>query len=261
MKRATGLVTIGLLFAVGLFWVGCEAAKIATPSSTAQPTGTPAPNLTVASSSATAELLAYRFPVAIDPAQNYLFYLHGKIIEDQGLPAISPAYEEYEYAAILEKLASYGFTVISEQRPKNADGIKYAERVAGQVTGLLKAGVPAGNITIVGASKGAAIAIHVSHLLKNEAVNFVLLGACPPDEVDWLVQNNIFLAGNILAIYDFADEYAGSCEKLFGLSAGKGLARQREIILQIGTGHGILYKPLEDWLIPVIEWTREGMKP
>jgi hypothetical protein len=231
------------------------------PFPTAQPTGTPAPTLTVATSTPTVEPLTYGFPTSIDPAQRYLFYLHGKIIEDLGLPAISPDYGEYEYAAILEKLASYGFTVISEQRPKNADGIKYAERFAGQVTDLLKAGVPAGNITIVGASKGAAIAIYVSHILENEAVNFVLLGACPPDEVALFVQNNIFLAGNILAIYDFADKYAGSCEELFGFSADKGLARHHEIVLQIGTGHGILYKPLDEWLIPVVEWAREDVKP
>jgi hypothetical protein len=72
----------------------------------------------------------YEFPKNIDPAKWYLFYLHGKIIEDQGIPAISPDYGEYEYGAILNKLKSHGFTVISEQRPQNADVLKYARRTA-----------------------------------------------------------------------------------------------------------------------------------
>ncbi len=87
------------------------------------------------------DLSAYAFPVSIDPSKQYLFYLHGKIIEDQGIPAISPDYGEYEYEAILEKLASYEFVVISEQRPKNTDGMEYANKVVKQVTELLKAGV------------------------------------------------------------------------------------------------------------------------
>ena len=80
----------------------------------------------------------YGFPSQIDPTRRYLFYLHGKILEDQGLPAISPEYGEYQYQKILSVLESYGFLVISEQRPKNADGWEYAQRAAGQVTELLK---------------------------------------------------------------------------------------------------------------------------
>ncbi len=114
----------------------------------------------------TSELAAYAFPVSIDLSQKYLFYFHGKIIEDQGIHAVSPDFGEYEYDAILEKLSGYGFVVISEQRSINADGMKYAERVVGQVAELLKAGVPAKNITVIGASKGAGIATSISYLLK-----------------------------------------------------------------------------------------------
>jgi len=71
----------------------------------------------------------YGFPAKIDPAQRYLFHLHGKIIEDQGLPAISPVFGEYRYEEILEALENYGFVVISEQRPKDTDPAEYAQRV------------------------------------------------------------------------------------------------------------------------------------
>jgi hypothetical protein len=185
-----------------------------------------------------------------------MFYLHGRIIEDQGLPAISPEYGEYEYTAILETLSAYGFEVISEQRPKDTDSLEYAERVTNQVTALLKAGVPAGNISVVGASKGAGIAIFVSHLLENREINFVLMGICDPVTLAELQQNQIFLHGNVLSIYDSADEVAGSCQELFSFSDGRGISRHDEIVLNLGLGHGILYRPLEEWILPAVQWAK-----
>jgi hypothetical protein len=245
-----------LLFLLGLFALtSCGQAEptlTATPEmQTPTPTATPLPLNN-------AGLSAYAFPDIIDPSARYLFYLHGKIIEDQGIPAVSPEYGEYEYEVILEKLASHGFIVISEQRPKNADGMKYAERVAEQVTELLRTGVPAKNITVVGASKGAGIAIEISHLLENEEINYVIMAICNPDEIDLLMQNQTILYGNVLSIYDSADELAGSCQEIFALSEGRGLARYDEIVLHVGSGHGILYQPLDEWVIPVVEWASGG---
>ena len=153
----------------------------------------------------------------------------------------------------MEKLASHGFIVISEQRPKNADGMKYAERVASQVTELLNAGVPAKNIMVVGASKGGWITIAVSNLLANKELNFVIMGVCDPDNVQLYKQQNIFLYGNVLTIRDSVDGFAGSCKELFAFSEGK-IARHEEIVLRVGTGHGILYKPLDEWILPAVQW-------
>ena len=33
--------------------------------------------------------MPYSFPANIDPDKQYLLYLHGKILEDQGIPAVS----------------------------------------------------------------------------------------------------------------------------------------------------------------------------
>lgn len=200
----------------------------------------------------------YGFPTQIDPTRRYLFYLHGKILEDQGLPAISREFGEYQYQKILSVLESYSFVVISEQRPKNADGWEYAQRTAREVTELLTAGVPPGSITVVGASKGGAIATVVSSLVGNAEVNYVLLGTCHPTLIDEWKQEGLTLSGNVLAIYDFADdEYSGSCEELFGLSEGKGLSRHDELVLHVGTGHGILYKPLPEWVLPTVQWANQ----
>ena len=195
----------------------------------------------------------YEFPDSIDSSQRYMFYLHGKILEDQGLPAISPEYGEYEYEAILKSLREHGFIVISEQRPKDTASFAYAKRVQKQVQVLIEAGVPAENITVVGASKGAAIAVLVSHLLENDEVNFVLLGACHPDTVDEFMQDQVRLVGNVLSIYDSVDKWAGSCQEFFSYSE---LTNSDEIVLEIGTGHGILYQPLDAWVLPTVEWAK-----
>jgi hypothetical protein len=60
--------------------------------------------------------------------------------------------------------------------------------------------------------------------------------------------------GNVLSIYDSTDELAGTCQDLFTFSEGKGIHRSAEMILNLGTGHGILYKPLDEWIIPVVQW-------
>jgi hypothetical protein len=210
-------------------------------SETSQPTTTPS-------------LSDYAFPAQIDPAGRYLFYLHGKIIEDQGLPAVSPDYGEYQYAAILQVLSGHGFRVISEKRAKDTDSWEYAQRVAGQVNDLLAAGVPPENITVVGASKGGGIAIFVSNLVKNEKVNYVPMAICSSETVSALIDTKVVLYGNVLSIYDSADDLSGSCADLFAYSEGKGLARSEEIVLDVGTGHGILYQPLDEWVEPVVAW-------
>lgn len=214
----------------------------------------PIPSSTVSQPSLASEPVSFEFPDTVDPVKRYLFYLHGKIIEDQGIPAISPDYGEYEYQAILEKLSSYGFVVISEQRPKNTDPIEYAKRVSDQVAVLLNSGVTANHITIAGASKGAWITVYISHFLGNDELNYVIMAICHPDVLADFKQGHIFLHGNVLSIYDSVDEWAGPCQELFSLSEGKGISAYDEIVLHIGTGHGILYKPLDEWITPLIQW-------
>lgn len=244
--------TVFNLILIASFLAGCQ---IASPTSSSTKIIPVTPTALPASDSGLF-LSMYVFPVSIDPTKRYMFYLHGRIIEDQGIPAVSSDYGTYEYEAILEKLASHGFTMISEQRQKNTDGMKYAERVSGQVTELLNAGVPAKNITVVGASKGAAIAIAISDMLANQGLNYVLMGTCDSETVHLYEKKNIYLYGNVLTIRDATDELSGSCQELFMFSVGK-IARHEELVLNIGTGHGILYKPLDEWILPTVQWAEQ----
>lgn len=209
----------------------------------------------------TLDFSVYNFPVSIETGNKYLFYLHGKIIEDQGIPAISAEYGEYQYGAILEKLSEYGFIVISEQRPINTDVEQYAHKISEQIKALLDAGVPAENITVVGASKGAAIAIYTSHFLENVNVNFIIMAICHPDIVQALEQGHVFLYGKILSIFDSTDMYAGSCKNLLSESKGGGITSFKEVILNIDLGHGILYKPLDEWIMPIVDWANSRIVP
>jgi hypothetical protein len=190
-------------------------------------------------------------PANPDPKARYIFYLHGRIIEEEGMEnAVSPEFGRYEYAEILDALADRGFIVISEARAKNTDVIQYAQKVADQVNKLLKAGVPPGNITIAGASKGGAITHKASSILHNKDLNVVMLSSCGDGYHEGF---NIDLIGNVLSVYDYKDNKgAGSCADFFARS--KNINRHKEIELKLGLGHGILYKPMEEWIEPTVEW-------
>lgn len=108
----------------------------------------------------------------------FIIYLHGKIIEDEGLNAIHPDYGRYEYNEILVYLASSGGQIISEIRPAGTDPIAYAEKGAVWINHLLDHGVPPQKIFVIGFSKGGAITIHLSDHLKNPGINYVLIGIC-----------------------------------------------------------------------------------
>ena len=192
-------------------------------------------------------------PDKIEKKAKYLFYLHGRIIEIKGIRPTSEKYGIYEYEKILETLKNKGFFVISEARKKNTNIGSYAQKVVSQVRALLKAGVPPGNITVVGASKGAIIAMQASTLLGNKEINFVFMAGCN----DMIYQRfDIAFYGNILSIYDEKDEIAGTCQKFFKNSTG--INKYKEIKLNVGTGHGILYKPLKEWIDPVVDWARQS---
>ncbi len=163
----------------------------------------------------------------------------------------SDRYGVYEYQQILDAFRSRGFIVISEARAKDTDGNQYAAKVVEQITRLLEANVPPNKITVVGASKGAVIAMLASTLLKNRNVNFVLMCNCN----DYILENyDLDLHGNVLSIYDAADEYGQSCQKFFERASG--LNKHEEMELRTGLGHGIIFRPMAEWIDPVANWAR-----
>lgn len=188
-------------------------------------------------------------PLKVDPAGRYLFYLHGRIVEEQGIHAVHPQLGEYRYLEILDSLKKY-FYVISEARPCDTDVLQYAEKVALQIDSLRRKGIPVEHMFVFGASKGAYITLWIAEKLKTENLNFVVMGVCS-EETDSNFRGKE-LCGNFLSFYESSDPWASSCMGL--LKDESCIAGFKEVRLTTGKAHGFLYSPSSQWLNPLVEW-------
>ena len=195
--------------------------------------------------------LLSKVPLRVDSKARYLFYLHGRIVE-QGRRPTSPQYGIYEYDQILDTFKQNGFVVISEQRKKGTDVEQYGRRIAAEVRQLLKAGVPPKQITVVGVSQGSFMTMLASTYLGNREVNFVIIAGCSADEGLLKLVN---LHGHVLSIYERSDQ-ARSCEKF--RTDATGLSEYKEIELDTNLRHGFIYKPMPEWIDPVVQWAQKS---
>ncbi|CAN5550142.1 hypothetical protein BH23ACI1_BH23ACI1_28590 [soil metagenome] len=192
-------------------------------------------------------------PAEIDRRARYVIYLHGRIIEDQGPRPTHPDWGVYEYRRILEALAADGATVVAEQRPSMTDMDRFAQHVADQVRSLLRTGVAAGRISVIGFSKGGGIAMRTSALLENPHINFVFLGSCGDGDFRGL---DLRVWGRILSVYEASDKVGQSCAELFAKSGSTGT--RSEVRINLGEQHGAFFRPHNAWLEPVRRWIREA---
>jgi pimeloyl-ACP methyl ester carboxylesterase len=207
----------------------------------------------------TAALLAIGLAAGADEAPpRHLIYLHGRIIQDQqSLRPRHPEWGFYELEEIRATFLRHGFVVTSEIRPRTASISESADRVTGQVRELLASGVPKERITVVGGSMGAAIALVASVRLQDPELGFAVLGACLSQTVPLLLKDHGRPpAGRLLSVRDTSDETSEPCPA-WGDSqraaAGAGLV-VREIVLSTGQHHGFLYRPLPEWVDPLVAW-------
>jgi dienelactone hydrolase len=203
---------------------------------------------------AAAQAIREDVPPRINPKDRYLFFLHGQIVENKGARPTSEKYGIYEYRKILDTFKDEGFVVISEARQKKTNVFVYAKKVISQVNRLLAAGVAQGNITVVGASKGGAIAFYVSTEMKQKNINYVIIASCVGKLAEDAASRGFHLTGNVLSIYDIKDEYFGSCKSFFRAAKGKGLNNYKEVAVDMGKGHGFHYTPAKEWIHPVLAW-------
>ena len=205
--------------------------------------------LTLVAVPVSAQQIVTVIPTSPDPTTTHVIYLHGRIIEQLGPRPTDSSFGLYDYPAILEALASTGATVISSQRSPSTNVNEYAGIVVAQVEELIRRGVPSEKIVVVGFSKGGDIAVHVSSFLRRPKVRFVLLGACWPRPDD----PQLRLTGRVLSIYETSDSLAGeSCQSL--TQHPEKPQSFREISISTGLSHGAFYKPLKEWVDPVLEW-------
>lgn len=196
-------------------------------------------------------------PTHINKDARYIFYSHGRIIEDQGVPAHSPRFGPYEYVNILETLEGEEFTVISEPRGPDTDVSENARDMKLQIQALLDAKVPASHITIIGASKGAYIASLVSHELANSEINVVLLAGCSQGALLQMIEQDMKLFGRVLTIRDMDDvDLAGSCAPI--LKTSPGVSDFEEILTQEKLSHGLIYTAHPTWVTPAMTWAKKN---
>lgn len=188
----------------------------------------------------------------VDTNARYLFYISGYIVAEGNTRPTSPHFSIYEYEKILESFKERGFVVISEARRQSREIQPYAAKVASQVKQLLDAGVPAKNITVVGASQGSWIAMLVSTYAANRDLNFVFIAACAADNGLLKLTN---LHGNVLFISERTDK-PGSCQRF--RDDAKGINDYNSIEVNTGLKHGFLYRPLKEWIEPSVEWAQRS---
>jgi len=191
-----------------------------------------------------------RTALAVDKASRYLIYLPGRIVQAGNTRPVSPKFGVYEYDQILDTFKQNGFNVISQARDQDTDVERYAATMADEIRALLKAGVPAKHITVVGASQGSWIAMLTSTYLQNRNVNFVLIAACSADPAFLKMVN---LHGNVLSIYEKTD-LAQSCVQY--RRDATGVRDWKEVEVNTGLKHGFLFRPLKEWTDPAIAWAK-----
>ena len=187
--------------------------------------------------------------------RKHVFYLHGMIVQVQGINAVSEAFGPYRYTDIVDSLKASGYEVHSEVRPPDTQFEAYVRKISGQIDALIGKGVKAENITVIGASAGAQMAMAVSDQNPNP-VNYVLLAA----NSDRLEKSYSWqLHGRILGIYERSDQIAGKNYDYWKNRSPDALDFEQ---LEINTGldHGFLYQPLREWLKPARDWI-DGKSP
>jgi len=183
----------------------------------------------------------------------YLFFLHNRFLEDHELEDEHPQHGRTQYEEVKAAFSDAGLTVISEKRPPNTDARTYATAVVQQIDSLLELGIPADHITVVGTSKGGYIAQYVSTLAANPQLRFVFIGSFYSDDVEQIPEINY--CGNILTIYERSDPSGVSAIRRKETS-NLPITRFEEIELNTGLGHGFLFKPLPEWIVPTIDWAK-----
>jgi len=184
----------------------------------------------------------------------HVFYLHGMIIEVQGVNAVSDDFGPYKYNSIIDSLDAAGYQVHSEVRTAKNDFNAFCQKVSREIDQLILDGVSPRAITVIGASKGAKMAMQISDL-NIQTVNYVLLGANSDgteQRFDWE------LHGHILGIYEKSDKVAGK-DYSYWINRSPEAKEFEQLEINTGLGHGFLYRPIKEWLGPAKVWIERGL--
>lgn len=151
--------------------------------------------------------------------------------------------------AITESFMKQGFSVhalVLEQGDRAAQ----ARTVARQVRAPMADGVPAEDISVVGAGDFNAL---VSVATGNPRINYVLLGGC---DAQLKSQYRFRMSGNVLGIRDSADSASHSCRPLW--QGSPRVHARHDHVVDTGLGAALFDKPQAAWVDPAINWASHG---
>lgn len=183
----------------------------------------------------------------------FIFFLHNRFLETHDLNELHPQYGKTAYMEIISEFENNGFTVLSEKRNGNVNARDYAILIISQIDSLIRTGVSAKHITVVGTSKGGYIAQYVSTLANNKNLNFVFIASFQESDLQNIPEINY--CGNILTIYETSDPFGVSAFKRKENSTCK-ITHFEEIELHTGLRHGFLFQPLRAWMQPTMAWAK-----
>ncbi len=197
------------------------------------------------------ELLDYTIKLFQQDQKPIVFFLHNRFLEAHELNDIHPQYGRVAYKEILSEFERNGLKVISEKRNGNVNAREYATNVVQQIDSLIAKGVKPEKITVIGTSKGGYIAQYVSTIANNPKLNFVFIACFQNSDIQNIPEINY--CGNILTIYEQSDPYGVSALERKQKSTCE-ILNFKEIELHTGMKHGFLFKPLQEWIAPTVQW-------
>ncbi|PKG81393.1 alpha/beta hydrolase [Colwellia sp. 75C3] len=188
------------------------------------------------------------FPTQINADEKYVFYSHGLIVEGKNPTPTHPRWGVYEFPKVKTALTSEHYNLIAYHRALDTKPRDFAKKLASDVDLLIKKGVKAENISLVGFSRGGEITILASSYINSSAVNIVLLAACS----SFMKGHAEFtVVGNFHSIYETSDGN-GSCQ--FLVDQSDQINTMKEISISTGKEHGAFYQALPEWIVPVKNW-------
>lgn len=192
------------------------------------------------------------FPTQINADEKYVFYSHGLIVEGKNPTPTHPRWGVYEFPKVKVALTSEHYNLIAYHRALDTKPRVFAKKLASDVNLLIKKGVKAENISLVGFSRGGGITILASSYINSTAVNIVLLAACS----SFMKEHAEFtVVGDFHSIYETSDGN-GSCQ--FLVDKSDKVNTMQEIAISTGKEHGAFYRPIPEWIVPVKNWLESG---
>lgn len=91
--------------------------------------------------------------------------------------------------------------------------------------------------------------------LQDPKLRFCVLGVCFSEAEESAVRDRgLRPAGRILAIREASDELTKPCAPWKAEGESQSRIVVREVVVNTGLRHEFLYRPLPEWLEPVVEW-------